>query len=100
MRGKWVDINVFPSFFGIETVSKARGFFRHDLLDNTGRFSEIYAADFIYLPREEKILKNRHGTTEQLFDDANKYMALKHHSNEQVRKLIQRAEILAILAEE
>jgi len=108
MRGSWVDIEINDQDedFVLRKKKPARAYFRDCVLkyvnkrDLTRGIGIVYMADFIYFKDSQKIVKNRMGSIEDLHDLAENFMALKHHENEQVRKLIEKAEILAALTED
>lgn len=106
MQGEWRDIEIVDSFANTSSdpmvkSMRARGYFRTqclpELRQHQSKIQNMYLADFIYAPRDERILKNRYGSIENLYDDALKYMALKHHPNEHVRRAFAKVETMAAL---
>ena len=105
MQGKWLDIKIPPIIAEPDKHVLARAYFRHGAPTNvqdatSGRMSVIGMAEFVYDPRTSKIYKNRYGSIENLYDDAVALMNLRHHPNEQVRKMFAKVETLAALTEE
>lgn len=104
MRGSWADIEVTKFFIDSDKNVSGRAYFRHHVMPDaihakSGRMGILTMADFVYLPDNNRIIKNRHGGIEMLFESAERYMGLRHHPNEHVRKLIEKAETLAALTE-
>lgn len=104
MQGGWADIEVTKFFIDRGENATGRAYFRQHVMPdaihaNSGRMGVIAMADFVYLPSEDKIIKNRHGTIERLYENAERYMRLRHNPNESVRRLIEKAETLAALTE-
>jgi len=105
MKGKWIDINVSRYFLDAEKNVSARAHFRNEVAPDeqaagSGMIGVVTMANFIYVPGENRIIKNRHGNIETLYEDAQTLMSLRHHPNDQVRKAFERVETLAALAED
>lgn len=62
-----------------------------------GSIRLVYMAEFIYVREQRQILKNTLGSTEEVVNYADKYLALKNNKNEQVRRLLEKVELLAAL---
>jgi hypothetical protein len=102
MQGEWKDINVrldpddssgssVIGFFQLGRYPSSKESFRQLKL--------MQLADFVYNPNSCAILKNRLGTIEDLYVSASKYSSLQHHPNPQIRKMLEKIEMLASLAE-
>ena len=107
MRGSWIDIDINDQ--DEESVFRkkkpARAYVRDCVLKHVdkrdlGGFGIVYKSDFIYFKESQKIVKNRIGSIEDLYNMAHNFIALKYHENEQVRKAFERVETLAALAED
>lgn len=104
MQGEWKEIQA-PTWFTKEKKTfPAMAFYRRSTLQNARRVDPsstqaIYMADFVYIPETSQIIKNRHGSVEMLYENAERYMRLRHNPNESVRRLIEKAETLAALIE-
>jgi hypothetical protein len=105
MRGEWIDIDA-RRYDPATGAIKARGFFP---LGRLGKESGAYGihqhyqlmqlADFVYNPSTCAIIKNRAGTIENLYNAASKYISLQNHPNPQIRKMLEKVETMALLAE-
>jgi len=108
MKGKWVNIAITPEFSGAghRRMIQGRAYYNNrvcvpnEVDAQEGSMGLIYMADFIYLEEEQQVIKNRIGTVEDLYNLSRSYMDLKYHPNEQVRKLFEKVETLAALAED
>lgn len=105
MQGTWIDANVADDLYPGQKKVPARAFVRDCVLrhmtkrDMSG-IGVVYKSDFIYIKDGQKILKNREGSVETLYDNARRYSSLKNHPNENVRKALEKVETLAALSEE
>lgn len=99
MNGRWEDIPTrLPGDF--KEVHLCRAFYRHGIkpLDSTNELRNIYMADFVFRIDNNMVLKNRIGSLESLFEDAATFNRLKYHSNPVVRKMLDKAIVLAELS--
>lgn len=102
MQGGWTDIEVTKFFIDLDKTASGRAYFRQHVMPNaiaakSGKMGVIAMADFVYLPSENKIIKNRQGSIESLYENAERYIRLIQNPNESVRRLIEKAETLAAL---